>query len=108
MPNERETLKRQIDKYLDTLVPGVWSRKIWGGGIYGHEGDSDWVVCAWGRFGFIEAKHPIKKKKLEAAQTFTQEYVRRAGGWTVEAHDVSDVVVAINRIRVELGMPAYG
>jgi hypothetical protein len=106
VPNERETLKRQIDQYLKSLAPDVWFRKNWGGGVYGHSGDSDWVVCVRGRFVFIEAKHPVKKPKLEADQKFTQENVRRAGGFTIEATDVSDVVVSLSRLRRE--GPAYG
>jgi hypothetical protein len=98
MPDERTTLKREIDAYLKTLAPNVWFRKKWGGGIYGNSGDSDYTVCAWGRFGVIEAKHPIKKPKLKPDQVFYQKEIVRAGGFVIEATSVGEIQVAFERL----------
>ncbi len=99
MPDERTTLKRAIDKYLKSLAPAVWYRKKWGGGNMEHEGDPDYTLCAWGRFGCIEAKHPVTRPKLEPAQVFTTRAIQRAGGFLIEAYDVSDVVVGLAAIH---------
>jgi hypothetical protein len=103
VPDERTTLKNAIDKYLKTLAPHVWFRKQWGGGIYQHSGDSDYTICAWGRFGVIESKHPIDKPPLEEAQKLFQEKITRAGGFVIQATCVSDVIVSLENIRAGRG-----
>lgn len=91
MPNERETLKKQIDALLKSLGPGVWYRKKWGGGVHGHEGDWDWTLCVYGYFVVIEAKHPITHPELKPAQVLFGQNIKAAGGVCIEAMSVSDV-----------------
>lgn len=104
MPNERETLKTRIDEYLKTLAPNVWNRKKWGGGVYQHEGDWDWFVCAWGSFGVIEAKHPITHPDLAPAQKLFGQKIKAAGGFCIEATGVHDVR---NGLKIVMKNSAY-
>jgi len=97
--DERTSLKRQVDNYLKSLVPDVYVRKVWGGGTFGHEGDWDYVVCAWGRYVEIELKHPVKKSDLSRAQVYHGERIKRAGALTIVAHSVVDVVDGLNAIE---------
>jgi hypothetical protein len=99
MPDERTTLKAAIDKYLKSLAPAVWFRKKWGGGIYQHKGDSDYMLCAYGRFGVIEAKHPITKPELKIDQREFQKKIMRAGGFVAEVTDLSDVIILMENLR---------
>ena len=108
MPNERTTLKNQIDAYLRELRPHVWFRKKWGGGVFQHEGDWDYFVIYYGLGGVIEAKHPITRPKLAPAQIVFGNTIVRAGGFAIEAFSVNDVRLGLAKAHAIRVFPRGG
>ena len=106
MPDERTTLKASIDSYLKTLAPSVWYRKRWGGGVYQHSGEWDYVLCVDGQHVEVEAKHPVTKPPLKADQENHGRRIRAAGGITVSVtsrHELENAILAIRLGHVGRG-----
>jgi hypothetical protein len=64
-------------------------------GPFGGRGTSDFLVCAYGRFGAIEVKD--EDGRMTAAQIAFQEDVKRAGGFAITARNPQEALEGVER-----------
>jgi hypothetical protein len=93
-------LRDQVSDYLKTLAPDVFAEKRWGGAYFGRKGVSDYVGLGWGIPFALELKHPNEPAVLNTDQAFYQEKFQAAGGMTMCANKLADVVSFMRRVQL--------
>lgn len=101
MPNERTTLKKAVDEYLQGLAKRrapVWFFKV-AGGPFQKVGIPDFIGCVSGMFVAIELKHPTdQNSKPSRIQRYVAGLIIRAGGQFFVCRSVESVKDAITNV----------
>lgn len=92
--NLQEAVKKAIKLRYGTNVWYYHPREAAGG----RKAIMDNILCCWGIFVAIEVKRDLENKGLTRLQKHNMDLVKRAGGFTIEADTVDQVMRGLKYI----------